>query len=125
MDQGDAGSACWLPTQSAEKVCAEEGQGPTTCCIFCCFPPQPASVLQQARRAAAPRGLLYLLLSASPPLQGRREPWFFTVSSLLTGVGISIIPKGVVVWYTPPGPRLIYSQPPSSPDAFFQRRFFL
>ncbi|XP_076833000.1 uncharacterized protein LOC143477983 [Brachyhypopomus gauderio] len=29
------------------------------------------------------------------------------------------------LWWSPPGPRLVYMQPPSSPDAFFHSRLFL
>ncbi|MEQ2163478.1 hypothetical protein GOODEAATRI_030546, partial [Goodea atripinnis] len=127
--------ACWLPTQSAEKVCAEEGQGPTTCCILCCFHLQHASVLQQVRQpggqlhhegcftfSSAPVVLLESWKSSLPPEQ---QEWLSRALFSKDRTGRAVLAKELQLWYHPPGPRLIYSQPPSSPDAFFQRRFFL
>lgn len=39
--------------------------------------------------------------------------------------GRAVLSQELQLWYHPPGPQVKYTQRPSSPDAFFQRPFFL
>ncbi|MEQ2209091.1 hypothetical protein XENOCAPTIV_024009, partial [Xenoophorus captivus] len=109
--------------------------------------PSPAACSSRAdSQASCTTRALSPSLSTSPPFQGRREPWLFTVAPLESWksslpreqqewlskalfvkdwTGRAVLSNELQLWYHPPGPRIIYSQRPSSPDAFFQRPFFL
>ncbi|MEQ2219729.1 hypothetical protein XENOCAPTIV_022681, partial [Xenoophorus captivus] len=66
-----------------------------------------------------------LLESWKSSLPPEQQEWLSRALFIKDRTGRAVLFKELQLWYHPPGPRLIYSQPPSSPDAFFQRRFFL
>ncbi|MEQ2162429.1 hypothetical protein GOODEAATRI_019699, partial [Goodea atripinnis] len=119
----------------------QEGQGATTCHILSCFHPQPGSRANSkascTTRAASPspqrqsstarkkRAMVVLLESWKSSLPPEQQEWLSRALFIKDRTGRAVLSKELQLWYHPPGPRLIYSQPPSSPDAFFQRQFFL
>ncbi|XP_047220668.1 uncharacterized protein LOC124867966 isoform X5 [Girardinichthys multiradiatus] len=69
--------------------------------------------------------LVVLLESWKSSLPPEEQEWLSRALFVKDRTGRAVLSKELQLWYHSPGPRLIYSQPPSSPDAFFQRRFFL
>ncbi|KAK5618768.1 hypothetical protein CRENBAI_012183 [Crenichthys baileyi] len=69
--------------------------------------------------------MVVLLESWKSSLPPEQQEWLSRALFIKDRTGRAVLSKELQLWYHPPGPRLIYSQPPSSPDAFFQRRFFL
>ncbi|XP_016517227.1 uncharacterized protein LOC103153133 isoform X1 [Poecilia formosa] len=57
-----------------------------------------------------------------PPEQ---RAWLSKVLFTRDATGKFILSNNLQLWYNPPGPSLTYSQRPTSPNDFFQRRFFL
>ncbi|XP_047203981.1 uncharacterized protein LOC124857001 [Girardinichthys multiradiatus] len=58
-------------------------------------------------------------------LPREQQEWLSKALFVKDWTGRAVLSNELQLWYHPPGPRLIYSQRPSSPDAFFQRPFFL
>ncbi|MEQ2197440.1 hypothetical protein XENOCAPTIV_029493 [Xenoophorus captivus] len=93
---------------------------------------EAASAVEQELSASAavhciPHAVFQVVLleswkSSLPPEQ---QEWLSRALFIKDWTGRAVPSKELQLRYHPPGPRLIYSQPLSSPDAFFQRRFFL
>ncbi|KAJ4941723.1 hypothetical protein JOQ06_011598 [Pogonophryne albipinna] len=93
-------------------------------------PPAPA----QQQRALPPPPPLQLV--APPPqlllpaawrssLPAEQHEWVSRALFVADRAGRPVLSPELQLWHHPPGPRLVYSQQPSFPDAFFQRPFFL
>ncbi|MEQ2253746.1 hypothetical protein ILYODFUR_035564 [Ilyodon furcidens] len=78
-----------------------------------------------ADKPSAPAAQVVLLESWKSSLPPEQQEWLSRALFIRDRTGRAVLSKELQLWYHPPGPCLIYSQPPSSPDAFFQRRFFL
>ncbi|MEQ2190153.1 hypothetical protein GOODEAATRI_032810 [Goodea atripinnis] len=78
-----------------------------------------------ADKPSAPAVQVVLLESWKSSLPPEQQEWLSRALFIKDRTGRAVLSKELQLLYHPPGPRLIYSQPPSSPDAFFQRRFFL
>ncbi|XP_033973177.1 uncharacterized protein LOC117472152 [Trematomus bernacchii] len=94
-------------------------------------PPPPPRPAQQQRALAPPP----LQLVAPPPqlvlpaawrssLPVEQHEWVSRALFVGYKSGWPVLSTDYQLWHHPPGPRLKYSQRPSSPDAFFQRPFF-
>ncbi|XP_028302781.1 uncharacterized protein LOC114463434 [Gouania willdenowi] len=57
--------------------------------------------------------------------RGRQHAWLSRALFTRDSAGKAALKSELQLWYHPPGPRHIYFQPPTSPEAFFQRPFFL
>ncbi|XP_067430234.1 uncharacterized protein [Thunnus thynnus] len=83
------------------------------------LPPSPAAV-----RPVAPPAQLLLLGAWRSSLPPEQQDWVSKALFVQDQTGRPVLSEELQLWYHPPGPRLVYSQRPSSPDAFFQRPFF-
>ncbi|KAL7401062.1 hypothetical protein ABVT39_022271 [Epinephelus coioides] len=96
-------------------------------------PPHPKPAAPVAGRApppaplklAAPRPEVLLPAAWRSSLPSADQEWIARALFVKDQTGRPVLSPRLQLWYHPPGPRLVYNQRPSSPDAFFQRPFFL
>ncbi|XP_028302298.1 uncharacterized protein LOC114463169 [Gouania willdenowi] len=85
-------------------------------------PPPPAVLRRTAGVSSADVCLPDAWRETLPPGQ---HAWLSRALFTRDSAGKAALKSELQLWYHPPGPRHIYFQPPTSPEAFFQRPFFL
>lgn len=91
-------------------------------------PPAPAQVPLPAP-ALTSRGLdsdaELLPESWRAALSAEQQQWIGRVLFTRSGTGRPRLIQDLTLWWTPPPPRMVYNQPPASPEPFFASRLFL
>ncbi|XP_028300700.1 uncharacterized protein LOC114462201 [Gouania willdenowi] len=85
-------------------------------------PPPPAVLRRTAVVSSADVCLPDAWRETLPPGQ---HAWLSRALFTRDSAGKAALKSELQLWYHPPGPRHIYFQTPTSPEAFFQRPFFL
>ncbi|XP_044023334.1 uncharacterized protein LOC122862134 isoform X2 [Siniperca chuatsi] len=89
------------------------------------LPPPPPPVPGRAPPPPpAPPAQLLLPAAWRRTLPVEQQEWVSKALFVKDQTGRAVLSQELQLWYNPPGPQLVYSQRPSTPDAFFQRPFF-
>ncbi|KAK1787449.1 hypothetical protein P4O66_002927 [Electrophorus voltai] len=80
---------------------------------------------QPSQTQPVPTAEVLLPESWKQTLPRERHQWVNWALFTREQSGRPALTKNLCLWWWPPGPRLVYAQPSSSPDAFFHSRLFL
>ncbi|KAK1803985.1 hypothetical protein P4O66_003920 [Electrophorus voltai] len=88
-------------------------------------PPQRSLPTAEPEKQPVPTADVLLPEGWKQTLPREQHQWVSRALFTREQSGRPVLPKNLCLWWSTPGPWLVYAQPPSSPDAFFHSRMFL